>query len=135
MRKDEDECDLDEVSELLRTIQPSPEARLNNHRVVAAELERLQIKDAPVVWWKQSITLPVPVAMGLAALVCCVAVIPWVSRFQDPSSQPPFQVVTSQPVDIAAIDATSKAGLSLTTTTYLCGMGPIESETIRWHEE
>ena len=133
MKKNEDERDLDEASELLRTIEPSLQARLNNHRVVAAELERLQMSTS-VSWWKRSMTLPVPAAIGLGVLACSIAVIPWLFLFQIPSRQAPLQL-TSQSADDLAIDAASNQGTELVSTTYLCGVGAIERETVLWHEE
>jgi len=130
MNEDRHDRDLEEAVALLRTIQPSSEARQNNQMVVASELKRLQARSAPVSWWKKSVSVPVPVAIGLGILACSV---PWVVRFSVESNRQPDTALNRSALDVET-DSDSHATEQVKAT-YLCGVGLIERETFHWHQE
>lgn len=141
-----DDCDDDTTLESLlsplKRIEPSQPARQQFRVAVAAELDRSGVLQnlAASAWWKRTITVPVPVALG-AAVVLLVSV-GWSLSHRSTGDDP---AMAAQPVvQPDAPPISSPAGSDLAdvriapiaprleyyvTETYLCGVGRVKSKS------
>ena len=128
---------MNRIFALIKNVEPSLETRIQLRTTVATELARLRLKDKALVsvWWKRSIRVPLPVAIG----ACVLAVF---ALLNDPR-------LPRRPIDGIAASRTqperkthiepaddSRKRIEKTHTlkryvsaTYLCGVGPLSTET------
>ena len=67
---DEDRL-VEQLLSHLKQLTPPPASQLANRKIVATELARLQAKwrNREKRWWQKTVAVPVPVALGIAALL------------------------------------------------------------------
>lgn len=135
-----EDTDLAEAFAQLRRLEPSISARLANRAAVAAELRALEAA-APgqqQPWWRRSISVPLPLAASLLAIVAITAPMsakawlearqpdgpPTVTAHEYPQNHP----TTGDSRSAERRQATGRSGYSVTET-YLCGVGPINSNS------
>ena len=134
-----DEPILEELFASLRRLEPPLEARIANRLAVAAELSvvRNANRQRALPWWRRSISVPLPLAASLlvlAALVVPMRLAQWNERS---STQP--EAPNSSANQAAGTHETTSAGKRMPgdhpklsyyqTETYVCGIGPVNSES------
>ena len=129
---------VDEAIAYLKRLEPPLETRINNRVVVADELKSLLGAGQPCAWWRRSISIPVPIAAGLAAVVALalslnfrggperspVAVTQSDQRAQDPSGHAP-----ETPQIVVPAHSPQRVRQYRATETYLCGVGRLRFES------
>jgi ferric-dicitrate binding protein FerR (iron transport regulator) len=136
--------ELEAMLSPLKAIEPTLEARLANRRAVAEELSEesrwaqptLRAESIRRPWWRRSVSVPVPLALGLAVMMALAVV----SSFQNWRERPAKAPTNAGEVAIAnakvETNATTKGTVSgrpatkfYESETYLCGIGRISSES------
>jgi hypothetical protein len=142
---DDSEDDLREVMALLQRVEPTLETRVKNRQAIAAALAGIErsVPAQSVPWWRQSISLPVPAALGFCTLLLASA-LAWLPR---PTAVPADSaaIPTSAARSHAAADTTTPSGRSIreveqtidtvASETYLCGIGRISHEMVYRFQE
>lgn len=125
---------------LLKQVNPPLEARVNFRMTIARELARLQeVSRRPEeTWWKRSINVPLPLAFGLALSILLTVVV-WLRQppsrnvpRNDSAFAPPRHSRASDvpPKDLSTLAASPEDALELyVSNTYLCGVGPLSTES------
>jgi hypothetical protein len=110
----------------LKQLKPSLESRLKNRLAVANELHLRQcaIGRKPSVWWRRSISIPIPIAAAAAFLL--VGAVVW-SLFR-PGNSLPQSVATQLPTNAVGSRTLEPAIAYFETGTYLCGIGRLKSD-------
>lgn len=127
----------DEVDALLgrvRELEPSLETRLANRSAVAEELARVQSAELHrlLPWWRRTISVPVPLAIGLAASVTIAFAVAWRSLPENDSGGPrvPSREFVETPVpsqnQLAAVTSEPQY---YERSVYLLGVGRINMES------
>ena len=122
----------------LKRMEPSLNVRVANRTAVAAELARRQneFQHGPLPWWRRSVSIPVPIAGSLAALVLVGVAFGWSTsgasgskslHSQDNDIQRLESVNLQQATrPIATRETTAPPRLEYyETRLYLCGVGSI----------
>ncbi len=132
-----EDTELAEAFAQLRRLEPSMSARLANRAMVATAL---RVADAARErrWWRRSISVPMPVAASLLALLAITASISaaaWLEARQadGPSAaganeNPQNHSATGDSRIVARRQAAEAPGYSVSET-YLCGVGRINSNS------
>lgn len=130
---------LDEAFSHLKRLEPPLEARIANRVAVATALGALSTAklQRQLPWWRRSISVPIPIAASLAALVAFVlatSLRDWQERPMHANA--PKQVLESEAgvrgkhPAIAKRTANARTELKYyETETYLCGIGRVSSES------
>lgn len=133
-----DDAVLEEMFSQLRRLEPPLEARIANRLAIAAELSGLlqNRQELPRPWWRRSISVPVPIAASLLALVAFLLA----STFRGRDERAPVQVVAPEhPAPRETETTREKTALAMQsedarpaleyyeTETYLCGIGRLNS--------
>ncbi len=133
-----EDADLAETFAHLRRLEPSMAARLANRAAVAAELRAIEAADVlrERPWWRRSISVPMPVAASLLALLAITAPMSataWLEARQvdgppavGANDVPHDQVASGDSRIVARRQPAESRGYSVTET-YLCGVGRINS--------
>ncbi len=132
----------DNVKSLLgpvRELEPPLETRLANRAAITEELARLQTRQTQrgLPWWRRSIQVPVPLAIGLAASVVAAFAVTWNSqaggapdRLARPNNEPARQKInwapTSSSIQLASVTTEPQY---YERSVYLVGVGPIDMES------
>lgn len=135
-----EDTDLAETFAHLRRLKPSMAARLANRAAVAAELRAIEAADVlrERPWWRRSISVPMPVAASLLALLTITApmsAVAWLEARQadgapaaGANENPQNHSATGDSRIVAPRQAAEAPGYSVSET-YLCGVGPINSNS------
>jgi hypothetical protein len=117
---------LDEAFSGLQRLQPPLESQVRNRAAVAQELSRLwtaKQKHSPS-WWQRTIAVPVPLAVGLAALI----VISFFAEYRIGSpTLAPQNLPHGSEMNEANLAAAHPELEYYETETYLCGIGRLRS--------
>jgi|GEM_PF-1354531 len=132
-----EDTELAEAFAQLRRLEPSMSARLANRAMVATAL---RVADAARErrWWRRSISVPMPVAASLLALLAITASISaaaWLEARQPDESS--AAIASDEPKnrdqndDSRSVERRRAARVSgySATETYLCGIGRIQSNS------
>ncbi len=133
----DDGREADKIEALLgrvRELEPPLETRLANRTAIAEELVQLQSAEARrlLPWWRRKISVPVPLAIGLAASVAIAFALVRSAPPKSDSEGPRFpsrEIVKApvpSPVHLAA--ATSEPQY-YERSVYLLGVGRINMES------
>ena len=136
---DDDQADISEMLSVLRRIKSPPEATVYYRTIVDSELAQLRVPRDPVQpWWKRSVRVPLPVVMAASILLLFSMWMTQVSRLSDSTATPSVQ---RQPPltnsDDTHLDSepsrtspqkTHELAISVSGI-YLCGVGPLSTET------
>jgi hypothetical protein len=135
----DDDVEPEKLFETLKNLEPPLEARAAFRIAVASELARSYQASCSQLkpWWRRSVSIPVPVAMALGILV--VAGLWWSpSRFQrndlvKTNAAPEHSVSSHSSVEPQLAsncqDVANPTFRRYVSNTYLCGLGPISTET------
>ena len=135
---DENDSETTHLFDLLRQVEPTLEARVNFRSTVANELARIQSTPLcqPKTWWKRSISIPLPVALGLSVLLMAGIWInhnQWKQELARDVVKPPLRDsvdrVISEPNDSLPEKSEQPTLELFVSNTYLCGVGPLRTET------
>lgn len=130
--------DLAETLAQLRRLEPSMAARLANRAAVTAELRAIEAADVlrERPWWRRSISVPMPVAASLLALLAITAPMSaaaWLKAGETAerpaattNDHPQNHFTTGDSRIVARRQPAESPGYSVTET-YLCGVGRINS--------
>ena len=136
---------VDEAIAYLKRLEPPLETRINNRVVVADELKSLLRASQPRAWWRRSISIPVPIAAGLAAIVALALSLNFRAgreRLPVVASQPDQRA--NDPRDVAAretqtrcraLTAFNRSEQYYANETYLCGLGRLRFESGNFSKE
>ena len=131
-----DDASLEEFLAPLKGLAPSLEARLRNRAAVADEVNRVpganRQRHSP--WWSRSISVPLPLAAALAALVVFavlssrfgiqpsgIAASPNRQAMQTPNLSKEKAIDTHTPTALPRVEYYE-------TATYLCGIGRLKTD-------
>ncbi len=132
---DKDEYDLEDALARMKRVEPPLEARIINRQVIATELARIEQRRMPVPqrWWRQSFSVPVPVALGVCILLLVSLVVNWPrsgnipGRTEESAGADPI----AKPSEKNELEAPPRLTYSASEI-YLCGIGRLSYES-RYH--
>lgn len=140
----ENEDDLRETIALIQRMEPTLAARIKNRKVIATELARIEQHTLSNPWWKRSVSVPVPVALGMCTAFLVVA-LAWLPSLGDAS------VESDSITGSTSIEHRDPSGIIRTPSemsefnvgqmdfraseTYLCGIGRIQYESVYQFQE
>lgn len=110
----------------LKQLEPSLASRLQNRLAIANQLHQRQsaIGRKPSVWWRRSISIPIPIAA--AAVLLLVRATIW--NLIRPANSAPQTAATQAPTKDASSPSELPAIAYFETGTYLCGIGRLKSD-------
>jgi hypothetical protein len=134
-----DDAIFEEAFSHLKRIEPPLETRIGNRMAVAAELGSLAAANRQhrSPWLRRSISIPVPIAAGLLAVLAGLVLQLGIRGGREPSRMP--IAAQDQPVEHAAGVLREKAPIATSpsdsrpvlefreTETYLCGVGRLST--------
>jgi hypothetical protein len=140
--EENDERMLEELLSPVKRVEPSLETRIGIRAAVAAELSRLTAshRNRSIPWWRRTIAVPWPIAVGVAALLLVVSALQFrappasvPSTVDAPPPAQPAERETGMPHDhtgVAMHTPESSPELEYyATETYLCGIGRLSSKS------
>ena len=124
----------------MKRVEPPLEARIRNRQVIATELARIEERrmSVPQRWWRQSFSVPIPVALGVCTLLLVSLVVKWPRSDDTPdltavNSTATEESAVADPVAKPSERDESEAQPRLTysaSETYLCGVGRLSYESL-----
>jgi hypothetical protein len=110
----------------LKQLEPSLDSRLQNRLAIANQLHQRQsaIERKPSVWWRRSISIPIPVAAAVALLLVGATI--W--NVIRPANSTPQTAATHARANDANSPSVLPAIAYFETGTYLCGIGRLTSD-------
>lgn len=131
------DAEFESLLRSLRALEPPLETRLLNRAAVSEALAQVQSSrvQRELPWWRRTIPVPVPLAIGLAAAVMAAFVMVRKLPRNDreigrspPSSETQGQMIVEEPSPIRLTSAVSTLQY-YERQTYLVGVGPIQMES------
>jgi len=135
----EHDDDLSQVKKLLLRIEPSTASRVKNRQVIATELAAFKKSLSLSPWWRRSVPVPVPVAMGTCAALLALMLFSLAGLEVAPGEvgstngqltieDHPLTNSVPEPIDELSF-GTAQVDYEASET-YLCGIGRIEYESL-----
>ena len=130
-----DDAGTEEFLAPLRKLAPLAEGRGANRAAVTRELAQLEnnARAPREPWWRRRVSLPLPVAVAMAAMLLVSLTWTVMQESRPPQPQTPSRPVPSSP-SASPVQLASAAPRSATleysqTNTYVLGVGVISSES------
>jgi hypothetical protein len=135
---------VDEAIAYLKRLEPPLETRIKNRVVVADELKTLLRASQPRAWWRRSISVPVPIAAGLAAIVALALSLnfrasrerlPIVAAHPDQRANDPSDGEPEKTKIVPRAHGLQPVREYYAHETYLCGLGQLRFESSNFSKE